>query len=92
MKGGDDWRSRVRGYFIGCCPALKPLLQWAESHDGQSFTLSDLREAQRQHVFMIEEDAEVLSGHLWRFLRSCLQDSASGILDSVAEDLNGLEV
>ena len=24
VKGGDEWRSRIRGYFIGCCPSLKP--------------------------------------------------------------------
>ena len=41
---------------------------------------------------MIEEDAVVLSGHIWRFLRTCLQGGASQILESCGEDLNGLEV
>ena len=91
-KGGDEWRRRTHGYFIGCCPSFRPLLWWAEQHDARAFSLSELKKAQDDQEFMVEEDAVVLSGHIWRFLRTCLHGGAAQVLESCGEDLNGLEV
>ena len=67
-KNGDEWRRRIYGYFIGCCPSIRPLIRWAEQHDAREFSIEEVRQAQNDSEFMIEEDAVVLSGHIWRFL------------------------
>ncbi len=40
-KGGEQWRVRVRGYWISKCPALLKLIDWAEKRDDQAITLQD---------------------------------------------------
>ncbi len=47
-KGGDAWRTRVRGYFIGCCPELADWLDWAEGAPGKSPQRSDTQQVTMQ--------------------------------------------
>ncbi len=96
-KGGDAWRTRVRGYFIGCCPEMAGWLDWAEGAPGktpqrtdeQAVTIADTTE---RATGMGEESGVILSGHVWKFLQICCRCSANTTFQAVTPELNGLEV
>ena len=94
---GDAWRIRVRGYLIGACPEIAPVLNWAEQQDGseidqgdQDFTMTRALNA----TIMGESDKVVLSGLVWEFLQLCCINSthASTTFQAAQPELNGLEV
>ncbi len=68
-KGGDAWRTRVRGYFIGCCPEMADWLDWAEGAPGKLPSRSDdqslsLEDTINRGTSMGEESGVVLSMHV----------------------------
>ena len=94
---GDAWRIRVRGYLIGACPEIAPVLNWAEQMDGTEIDQGDVdfsmtRELNR--TIMGEADKVVLSGLMWEFLQLCCINSthASTTFQAAQPELNGLEV
>ena len=40
---GEQWRRKVRGYWVSKCPALLPILNWAEEVDEQEITVETLK-------------------------------------------------
>ena len=54
-KGGDSWRETLRGYFIGCCPEIQPLLDWAESRDATPISEDEVKK---------RGEAEVTAGRM----------------------------
>ena len=96
-SGGDQWRTRVRGYFIGCCPELADWLDWAEGAPGKMPTRSDedpltMEVTRARGSGMGEEDGIILSGLVWKFLQICCTKHASTTFNAVKPELNGLEV
>ena len=94
---GDAWRIRVRGYLIGACPGIAPVLNWAEQQDGNEIDQGDVdftttRDLNRS--LMGESDKVVLSGLMWGFLQLCCIGSthASATFQAAKPGLNGLEV
>ena len=41
-KEGDQWKGRTRNYFCGLIPAMKPLLEWAESFGKNPIAQADV--------------------------------------------------
>ncbi len=96
-KGGDAWRTRVRGYFIGCCPEMADWLDWAEGVLGKLPKRSDdqtltLEETVERGTSMGEESGVILSMHVWEFLQICCRGAANTTFLAVKPELNGLEV
>ena len=42
VKGGAAWRDKIRGYIIGCCPPIRPLLDWAEGRDCEPISVDQV--------------------------------------------------
>ena len=77
--------------MIGSCPALMPMLNWAESMDTVKISEEAMIEYRSQ--WMGEEDPMVLAGHVWKFIRMCLKagSKAEKRFRSVHPELNGFE-
>ncbi len=88
--GGDAWRIKVRGYWIGKCPALLPILDWTEKQDANVITLETLSAKIMEGQCMTELNIPRLSQIIWSFLNICLKDTAITCF-SGAETLNGLD-
>ena len=76
MAGGDACHARFFDYLTSKCPDLEILLKWAENFDTQIVTDA----AVKGTVFMMEESANVLSGHVYGFLGACLEPLQMSIL------------
>jgi hypothetical protein len=93
--GGDAWRIRARGYLIGCCPEIAPILNWIEDRDALEIDQNDsqltmTRELNRS--MMGESDKVVLSGLVWSFLQHCCTKNAATTVHAAKPELNGFEV
>ncbi len=93
-KGGDAWRTRVRGYFVGCCPELADWLDWAEGAPGKSPPRSDhqylsMEDTVERATGMGEESGVVLAGHVWKFLQICCRGSAMVTFQAAKPERNG---
>ena len=93
----DAWRIRVRGYLIGACPEIAPVLNWAEQRGGAEIDQGDAEFTTTRslnHSIMGEADKVVLSGLVWKFLQLCCINSshASTTFQAAQPELNGLEV
>ena len=55
ISGGENWREKIRGYCIGCCPQSKAMLDWAEHRDETPIAPQDVR----SHNFGIVENPEI---------------------------------
>ena len=91
VKGGAAWREKVRGYIIGCCPPLKPLLDWAESRDCTPISVGDVDVVCMQQAWLVGEDPMVVSGHVWRFLKMITDGEAKKVFIAAEPELHGLE-
>ncbi len=91
VKGGSEWKKRVRDYMIGSCPAIMTMLNWAESMDNAKITDEAMTEFSGS--WMGEEDPRILGGHVWKFVRMCLVPGsrAEKRFRSVKPELNGFE-
>ena len=87
---GDHWRRKVRGYWVSKCPALLPILNWAESMDGDEITLELLQAEAKSCRWMTEVNIERAGEIIWGFLNICLHDRAHTCLEG-ADMLNGFE-
>ena len=87
---GDHWRRKVRGYWVSKCPALLPILNWAESMDGDEITLELLQDEAKSCRWMTEVNIERAGEIIWGFLNICLHDRAHTCLEG-ADMLNGFE-
>ena len=70
-SGGDAWRIRARGYLIGCCPEIAPILNWIEDRDALEIDQNDSNLTMTRELnksMMGESDKVVLSGLIWSFL------------------------
>ena len=89
----------MRGYLIGRCPAVKCLLDRAESQnttgakqDNQEpITMDETRDVATRYLLDVHEDTVVLSGHVWLFWNLCCQSGGSTVFNSLRPELNGLE-
>jgi hypothetical protein len=93
----DAWRIRVRGYLIGACPEIAPVLNWAEQRGGNEIDQGDAEFTTTRslnHSIMGEADKVVLSGLVWKFLQLCciISSHASTTFQAAQPELNGLEV
>ena len=75
--GGDAWRIKVRGYWIGKCPALLPIPDWTEKQDANVITLETLSAKIREGKWMTELNIPRLSQIIWSFLNICLRTRLS---------------
>ena len=78
-KGGAAWRDKIRGYIIGCCPPLRPVLDWAESKDCEPVTPDHVVAACHQYGWLQGEDPSVIAGHLWRLLKMVVDGEAKKV-------------
>jgi len=88
IKGGDQWRGKLRRYFMSKCPALKALLQWCETADDVVITRPLLLRAVSGS--MSEEQLDVINSTLWGFISGCVSSEAETVFKR-AEELNGLD-
>ncbi len=88
--GGQQWRRKVRGYFLAKCPDLQPLLDWAESKEDQIITDEELKAKAAENFWMMELDVKRCSSVVWGFLGICLKDAAHSLYE-LAPELNGFE-
>ncbi len=65
--GGDRWRVKLRGYWISRCPALMPMLDWAEKREASPVHVGDLygRTWRRQKI--PDEHTDRLNEVVWGF-------------------------
>ena len=91
VRGGAAWREKVRGYIIGCCPPLKPLLDWAEAKDCHPISEIDVTAICMQQGWLSGEDPLTISGHLWRFLKMITDGEAKKVFIAAKPELHGLE-
>ena len=88
--GGQQWRRKVRGYFLAKCPDLQPLLDWAESKEDKIITDEELKAKAAENHWMMELDVKRCSSVVWGFLGICLKDAAHSLYE-LAPELNGFE-
>ncbi len=89
-NNGEHWRRKVRGYWISKCPALLPILDWAEGMDEDEITRETARAEAKSCRWMTELNIDRANEVIWGFLNPCLQDKAHTCFEG-AELLNGLE-
>ena len=65
-KTGTEWRSKTRGYLMGCLPITKDLLDWAE-RPGKTPLIAEAVPSLAPHM---EEDPMVVNHLLWAFFQS----------------------
>ena len=90
-KSGDSWKGKVERYVISKVPALKVILQWAETCDMGSLGYIDenmLRGAIGDG--MTETQLEILNSSLWGFLSNCTTKDAETVFKG-AETLAGVD-
>ncbi len=92
-NGGESWRVRIKGYWVAKCPALLPVLEWAEKRDDRSIAPQDLLDAaktERWADWQQESDLKRIDETIWGFLNMCLKGEAHRHLE-LAKMLHGLE-
>jgi len=90
---GDSWKRSIEGFFVGRCPQVEGMLQWAERQGTQVIDKNMIDAAHATGKFgIMTEDYEVLAGHIWSFLQICCVDGAATIFQNCRPNLNGLEV
>ena len=87
-KGGAAWKSRVERYFISKAPALRELLEWAESMDQEVITEALMVQAVSRRLD--DEQALKVNAQLWGFLSGCFAGTAETMFKR-AEVLNGVD-
>ncbi len=90
--GGEQWRVRVKGYWVSKCPALLDVLDWAEKRDSRSISPDDILDAARTEGWTRwrAQDLQRINEILWGFLNMCLKGEAHRHFE-LAKWLNGLE-
>ena len=81
--GGEQWRVKVRGYWISKIPALLPVLDWAEKQGEKEITDADL-EYKRVEAVATGEWRHSIDEHVlermnevtWGFLNMALKAEA----------------
>ena len=85
-KGGESWKTLIRGYLLGRVPMMKWVLKWAEDF-GNNFIDPTHIQSLRNYL---DEDPDVLNHLLWAFLNINLTAKAREIFCNVP-DSQGLE-
>ncbi len=88
--GGDRWRVKLRGYWISRCPALMPMLDWAEKQEATPVYVQELYGRTWRRQKLPDEHTDRLNELIWGFLNTCLTGEARTCFDSVSP-LNGLD-
>ena len=102
-SGGESWRVRTKGYWVAKCPALLPVLNWAEERDELKITEDDIHHAattlgwtdwQRDYYLdggkRVYVDLKRIDEIIWGFLNMSLKGEAHRHLE-LAKMLHGLE-
>ena len=62
---GDSWKRSIEGFFVGRCPQVEGMLQWAERQGTQVIDKTMIDDAHATGKFgVMSEDYEVLAGHM----------------------------
>ena len=88
--GGEQWRRKVRGYWVAKCPGLRPILDWAEAMDDTEITPEELADKATTNFWMTEVNVKRMDEVVWGFLNLALHGEAHTCFES-AEILNGFE-
>ena len=64
-SGGEHWRRKIRGYWVAKCPALLPLLDWAEAMDDECITQDELFHVTVQKLWMKKEHTRRMDEIIW---------------------------
>ena len=95
---GDSWKRSIEGFFVGRCPQIAAMLNWAEKKGTEVITMQMCDEAFNNGEFdseqhgVLEENHKVLASHVWSFLQICCVDGAATVFQGCMPNLNGLEV
>ena len=88
VKGGTAWKSRLERYIVARAPALRELLEWAESLDNTPISVAMVIEATSGRLN--EEQALSTNSQILGFLSGCLTGTAD-VMFRRADWLNGID-
>ena len=74
IKGGAAWKSKLERYFVSKAPALRELLEWAESLDNAE--ISEAKMVLATSARLTEEQAVSVNAQISGFLSGCLHGTA----------------
>ena len=74
IKGVTAWKTRLERYIVARSPALRELLEWAESLD--NVPISEAMVVEAASGRLTEEQALSVNSHIWGFLSGCLTGTA----------------
>ena len=94
LDSGDTWKRSIYGFFVGQCPLVATMLDWAEKRIMEPITMDMYQTMEQAGEFgdLMGESAEVLAGHIWSFLQMCCTDAAATMFQACKPRLNGLEI
>ncbi len=90
VSGGEQWRRKIRGYWVAKCPGLLPLLDWAEGMDDEEITEEELKDKAESHFWMTEVNVKRMDEVIWGFLNLATHGEAHTCFES-ADMLSGFE-
>ena len=88
IKGGTAWKTRLERYFVARSPALRELLEWAESLD--NVPISEAMVVEAASGRLTEEQALSVNSQICGFLSGCLTGTAD-VMFRRAAWLNGID-
>ena len=88
MKGGTAWKTRLERYIVARSPALRELLEWAESLDNVPISEAMVIEAASGRL--TKEQTLSVKSKIWGFLSGCLTGTAD-VLFRRAAWLDGVD-
>ena len=87
-KDGEHWKGKTKNYMCGLIPAVKPLLEWAESFGKTPISQVDVERLRHPNI---EEDPVIISHLMCNYFKANLIGAAKEIYDNV-EMYQGFEV
>jgi len=73
---GDIWKVRMRNYLTSKLPSLKPILAFSENMGDVPIDEARLWHEAGTQGWRLDAEIGVMSGHVWSFLNSVLDDRA----------------